>query len=125
MLYTLDVDDRPGTLGRVAGVLHEAGINIDGFSAGKSGLVIVTGDEGTDACLSAAGIGNEAREVIGIDLPNRPGELARVATALGEHGVNIEVSLGTGHDETAGSVYIAVDDVDAAWEALETIPADH
>ncbi len=121
-LYTLDVPDEPGTLGRVAGIMHEAGINIDAFSAGKGGLRIVTGaDQDTEGALRAAGISFTSTEVIEIELPNQPGELARVAQALGAKSVNIETSFGAAKGQDGGSIYIGVDDVDAAWEALEAL----
>ncbi len=121
-LYTLDVPDEPGTLGRVAGIMNDAGINIDAFAAGKGGLRIITGaDTDTAGALQAAGIAFTATEVIEIELPNQPGALAGVAQALGDHGVNIETSFGAAKGQDGGSIYIGVDDVDKAWEALEAI----
>ncbi len=120
MLYTLAVEDRPGTLGDVAHALHKAGINIDAFSAGPGGLRIVTADdEATGTALKGAGISFTQEEVIEIELPNEPGELAQVAKALGDAGVNIHVSFGAAKGQDGGSIYIGVDDVDLAWEALE------
>ncbi len=124
MLYTLDVEDRPGNLGKVANALHKAGINIDAFSAGPGGLRIVTAEDAdTGAALKAAGLTFSKEEVIEIELPNEPGELAAVAMALGDKGVNIHVSFGAAKGQDGGSIYIGVDDVDAAWEALEGLAA--
>lgn len=119
-LYTLDVPDVPGTLADVAEALNNAGINIDAFSAGMGGVRIITdADDGTRKVLDAQSIAYKAEEVIEIELPQRPGELARVARALGQHGVNIHVSVGAGKGNC--SIYIGVSDVEGAWEALESL----
>lgn len=119
-LYTLDVENKPGILGRVASAFNEAGINIDAFSAGVGGLRFITTDEeATRAVLAKESISFTEEEVIEIELPNRRGELARIATALGDNNVNIHVSFGAGKGDAGASIYIGVDDVDGAWEALD------
>ncbi len=121
-LYTLDVEDKPGILGQVATALTDRGVNIDAFSAGRGGVRIITSDDvETRGCLDEQGITYTAEEVIEIELPNRRGELARIATAFGEKGVNIHVSFGAGKGDRGASIYIGVDDVDGAWEALEAL----
>lgn len=121
--FALDVPDKPGTLGNVAAKLHDAKVNIEAFAVDRTGIRILTNDpEVARACLDREGIRYEAHDVIEIELPNRPGELARIAQALGDHGVNIVTSFGsasTGAD--TGKIFISVDQVDAAWDALEGI----
>lgn len=120
--FALDVEDRPGTLGRVASILSQAEINIEAYAADHSGIRILTNDpETTKRVLEENGIGFEAMEVIEIELPNRPGELARIATALGSHGVNVATSFGMAGADNGGKIYIRVNDVDAAWDALEEV----
>lgn len=53
-----------------------------------------------------------------IELDNRPGEVARVAAALGERGVNITGVAGVAIGER-GAIGIAVDDEAAARSALD------
>lgn len=118
--FDLDVEDRPGTLGRVAGWLQGAGINIEAFNAGREGLRILTNDpEATRACFAQHNVGFSEEPVIEIRLENKPGQLAQVATALGEKGVNIVTSFGAAGGADGGSIYIGVDQVDAAWDALD------
>jgi hypothetical protein len=118
--YRLDVEDKPGTLGQVATVLSKAGVNIEAFSVDRSGVRILTNDPAaTTKALGKAKISYEAYEVIEIELPNKVGELARVATALGKHKVNIVTSFGMASSNDGGRIYISPDDVDAAWDALE------
>ncbi len=118
--YALQVPDKPGVLGEVAGYLEEAGVNIEAFAADSSGLRILTNkpDE-TRKVFEAHAITFEAVDVIEIELPNRPGALAGVAKALGAKGVNIVTSFGSGNGADGGRIFIRVDDVDAAWEALD------
>jgi len=122
--FALDVEDKPGTLGRVATILSEARINIEAFAADSSGIRILTDNPGTTTdTLKKNGIPFQAMEVIEIELPNQPGELARIATALGNHGVNVATTFGMAGADNGGKIYIRVDDVDAAWDALEEAQA--
>jgi hypothetical protein len=124
-LYTLAAENKPGILGQIAGAFNDAGINIDAFSAGVGGLRFITPDDaGTHGVLDGLGIAYTEEEVIEIELPNKRGQLARVATAFGEKNVNIHVSFGAGKGEGGASIYIGVDDVDGAWEALEALPSE-
>ena len=119
--FHLDLEDRPGTLGDVATLLSGAGVNIEAFAADRSGVRILTSDPDATEKALAGHVGFHAVEVIEIELPNRPGELARVATALGKHGVNIVTSFGMAGNHDGGRIYISPDDVDAAWDALESV----
>lgn len=122
--FELRVENQPGVLGKVATWLQEDGINIDAFNAGREGLRVLTNDPAaTRSCLDRHHVGYSEEEVIEIRLENKPGSLAEVATALGNKGVNIVTSFGAASQAEGGSIYIAVDDVDAAWDALETIAA--
>ncbi len=122
--FDLQVDDRPGVLGDVATHLQNAGVNIEAFNAGRDGLRILTNDPAkTRTCLDECKIGFSEEEVIQIQLENKPGQLAQVATALGKHGVNIVTSFGSANGKEGGSIFIGVDSVDAAWDALQEINA--
>ena len=92
--FIFSLDDKPGAFAQIAETLGNQGINIDGMaglSAGGTGLIrIVTDDaDATEAALIAAGIKQGAREVILIQLENKPGELAKFSNALGEAGINM------------------------------------
>lgn len=120
--FDLQVEDRPGVLGAVASHLEATGVNIEAFNAGQDGLRILTNDpEKTRTCLAEQSIGFTETPVIQIQLENKPGQLAQVATALGKHGVNIVTSFGSANGHDGGSIYIGVDDVDKAWAALEEL----
>jgi hypothetical protein len=62
-----------------------------------------------------------------VQLEDRPGSLARVATALGEAGVNITGIVGVAED-TDGALMLTTSDPDktrAAFEALELPFEEH
>lgn len=120
--FALSVEDRPGSLGEVATMLSQANVNIEAFAADQAGVRILTDDpEQASQVLKANRIPYKAMEVIEIEMPNRPGELARIATALGQHGVNIVTTFGSAgpRKDNGGKIFIRVGDVDAAWDALE------
>lgn len=119
--FSVVLEDKPGELGRLAALLSEADVNIDAFAADRHGVHILTDNpDKATVVLKGGGIAFQAEEVIEIELPNRPGELARLASALGDKGVNIAHTFASASTENNhGRVYIRVEDVDAAWEALD------
>lgn len=55
-----------------------------------------------------------------VQLDDRPGSLARVATALGERGVNITGIVGVAED-TDGALMLTTSDADATRGAFESL----
>ena len=99
---TVIIDDLPGTLAQVGEALGNAGINIDGYcsfpSGGKSYLHVLVEDV-VGARSAFQGIGLEItqeREVLTVDMEDRPGTLGEVARRVADAGVNIDmVYMGT------------------------------
>lgn len=94
------VENRPGSLAEVAELLSENGINVEAIMLEGSldfGVLRVQVDSPKAArtALSSAGFQVTLGDIIVLELPNRPGELARVCNQLHEAGVNIEVMFGT------------------------------
>lgn len=93
--FSLSMQDQPGTLGRVCQVLADRGVNILAFESmpfeGKS-LVRFVVDNPTTAksVLDSQKLPYKETEVVQTKFPNRPGELARAASQLGEANINIE-----------------------------------
>jgi hypothetical protein len=83
--------DKPGQLGRISSILGDAGINIDGFGVwgGETRLFVSDVDRAIEL-LSAAGMSCDTADVLRLHLPNEPGNLAEVAQALGDAGINID-----------------------------------
>ncbi len=120
---TIVLQDRPGELARLGDALGSAGINIEGMCAmtgeGSGVIQVLVYDAQADAAreaLEAAGMGvADERDVLVIDVEDRPGTLGGLARALGEANVNIELAY-----TTFGGVklVVATDDLDSARAAL-------
>jgi hypothetical protein len=83
--------DEPGQLGRISSILGDAGINIDGFGVwGGETRLFVSDVDGAFELLSAAGMSCDTADVLRLHLPDEPGNLAEVAQAWGDEGVNID-----------------------------------
>ena len=92
--FAIRVEDRPGTLGKICRALAERGVNIlafQSFPTGKESLVRFVVDNPTTAksVLDAQRLTYTEVEVAQVKLPNRPGELARAASRLGDANINI------------------------------------
>ncbi len=95
---TVILDDRPGTLATAASALGKAGVNIEGISGfategGKAVGHILVEDAGK-ARRALEGAGTQVRQeqgVLIVDVPDRPGELGKVARKIGDAGVNISL----------------------------------
>ena len=121
---TVILKDRPGELARLGEATGEAGVNIEGMCAmtgeGTGVIHILVADEKAAAArdgLERAGLGvADQREVLVIDVNDRPGTLGELARALGDANVNIELAY-----TTFGGIRLVVasDDLDSARAALE------
>jgi hypothetical protein len=121
---TVILDDRPGELARLGEVAGAAGVNIQGLAAftgeGRGVVhVLVDDDHARRAAreLRDAGMGiADEREVLVVDVDDRPGSLGELARELAEANVNIDLAY-----TTFGGVriVIATDDLDNARAALE------
>jgi hypothetical protein len=93
--FTIRLEDRPGTLGKLCQTLAEQGINILAYQQfphekGKGSIrLVVDNADKTRATLEGQRADCSEAEVAKIMLANRPGELARVASRLGDQGINI------------------------------------
>ena len=97
------VEDRPGVLAELGAALGNAGVNIEGVSgeAAGSGSVVhllVADAAGARSALEGAGFGAiEEREVLTIDIEDRPGVMGELTGKLAGAGVNLDlVYLATG-----------------------------
>lgn len=96
----LFLDNRPGTLARTCQALAKAGVNITAISISDTvdhAVVrfIVSDVAKATAALEQLHVPVQQRDVVVLDVPNRPGELARVAERLTEAGINIEYAYAT------------------------------
>jgi hypothetical protein len=121
---TIILRDRPGELARLGEVTGAAGVNIQGlaaFTGEGRGIIHVLVDDDKAAraveALEGAGMGiADQREVLVVDVADRPGSLGELARQFAEANVNIDLAY-----TTFGGVkiVIATDDLDNARAALE------
>jgi len=115
--------DRPGILGEIATALGEKKVNLRAINAwveGSEGVVRIVVDKlpAAKKVLASRGWPAEERDVLEIELADKPGALGQAATKLGEAGVNItHVFVGTGGARKA-TVFLGVSDLAAAAKAL-------
>jgi hypothetical protein len=122
---TIVLQDRPGELARIGEATGQAGVNIQGMAAftgvgnGKGIIHVLVEDADASRAreaLDAAGMGvADEREVLVVDIEDRPGTLGELARNLGEANVNIELAY-----TTFGGIrlVVATDDLDSARAAL-------
>src|SRR5918995_2486456 len=118
---TVVLDDKPGALADLGEATGGADINIEGLCAmtagGKGEIHILVEDPGaTREALDGAGIEvSGERDVLVVEVEDRPGTMAAVARKLGDAGVNVELAY-----TTFGGVklVLGVDDLEKAQAAV-------
>lgn len=123
--FTIRLEDRPGTLGKLCQTLAEENINILAYQQfphekgqGSVRLVVDNPDK-TRATLDRQRADYKEAEVAKVVLTNRPGELARVASRLGEQGINID--YGYSGAEPGASASFLILGVAEAGKALKLV----
>jgi hypothetical protein len=121
---TVILSDEPGELARLGEITGAAGVNIRGLAAftgeGRGFIHILIDDDVVARArveLDDAGIGvADEREVLVVDIQDRPGSLGELARELSAASVNIDLAY-----TTFGGVklVIATDDLENARAALE------
>jgi hypothetical protein len=121
---TVILKDEPGQLAALGEATGRAGVNIQGMAAltgeGRGVIHLLLDDDAAGAAhraLEEAGLGvADEREVLVIDVEDRPGSLGGLARTLGDANVNIEFAY-----TTFGGIklVIATDDLEAARAALD------
>jgi hypothetical protein len=118
---TVTLENRPGSLADLGAAAGSAGINIEGVWGSTEGghttiHILVDDAAATRAALSEAGIEvSGERDVLVVDIEDRPGAMGEVARRIGDAGANTELVY-----TTFGKVrlVLGVDDVDKARAAV-------
>lgn len=124
--FSVHLKDEPGTLAKVCRALANTQVNILAFQSipweeGES-LVRFVVDNPTTAksVLKSQKLRHTEAEVVRVKLPNRPGELARVASQLSEAGININYAYCGGERGTnAPLLILGVAEVGRAVKLLD------
>jgi len=128
------MENTTGRLADVTDLLARAGINLRAISIADTtdfGILRMVADQPDEAVrlLRDAGFTARETEVIGVEVPDHPGELARIMALFRDHGVSIEYLYASlEHKEDKAVIVIKVDDIKAGLAMLEkhgfsTIPS--
>ena len=118
------VQNKPGRLSKVTHTLGDAGVNIRALTmaeVGDFGIIrmIIEDTESAVKALKDGGITAKITEVLGIEMDNKPGSLARIADVFGDGGVNIEYAYAFVTKDPKRAVLVTrVDDMGKALELL-------
>jgi hypothetical protein len=121
---SFSMEDRPGILADITEKFKEAKVNITaicGYVWDSTAYFDMTTDSNPKAkkALSALGIKPEEDDVIAVEMPNKVGELDKVASALAKAGVNIEYMYGTTAAGRTAIVLISTSDDRKALRVLK------
>lgn len=122
---TVFLENKQGKLAEVTRVLAKSGIDLRALSIADTAefgilRLIVSNTEKAKQILAADGTLVQITEVVGVQLSDRPGELAEVLSALDQKGVNVEYLYAflTRNKESAYVVLRVADNV-AAEKTLQ------
>lgn len=115
------LENRPSTLGELCSHLAENNINIEAIGVFQdTAKLFVKNINKAMKILSKLDYVTEMRDVLKVDLENRPGALAELASKLGNKGINIEYCYGTlSKKGKMTSVILDVSDIDKALKIIK------
>jgi len=115
------LENRPSTLGELCSHLAEHKINIEAIGVFQdTAKLYVKNINKAMKLLDKLEYTTEMRDVLKVNLENRPGALAEVAAKLGNKGVNIEYCYGTLRKKgDVTSVIVDVSDIEKAIKILK------
>jgi hypothetical protein len=128
--FTVTIEDKPGALGKCFLALGQRGINILAFQSfveeGESlARLLVDDPAAAMAVLGGLRMIFEQTEAAVARLPNKPGELGRAASLLGENKINIDYSyFGQEPGSTRVMLVFGVDNTTKAASLLDGMAAE-
>ncbi len=117
---TIHLDDHPGALAEMGEALGKSVVNIDGIcgvSCEGVGVLHILVEDAAAArsAIEQAGFDVEAeRDVLVVNIVDRPGELGNIARKLADAGINLDLLYLTANLD----LVIGVDDLEKAQSAL-------
>src|ERR1700737_3669773 len=128
--FTISLEDKPGTLGKLCQALAEGGVHILAYQQvphekGKGSVrLVVDNPVKAKTALDRQTLGYKENEVAQVNLANRLGELGRAASRLGDAGININYGYcGTEPNTNATFLIFGVAEVGKAVKILEQAAA--
>lgn len=117
----VQIANEPGALGTISEILGHAGINIEGFAVWvATAHLLVTDVDRAAEILRSEGFQFEICEVLRLVVPDEPGNLAEIARALGDAGINIDHSYTIRSDTPGVAAFVlAVANMNQAEQLLD------
>jgi hypothetical protein len=115
------MENKPSMLGDLCSHLAENEVNIEAIGVfHDTAKLYVKNLNKAVKLLQKLNYTTELRDVLLVDLENRPGALAELATKLGDEGINVEYCYGTLSKKTnLTSVILDVSNIERAVKILE------
>jgi hypothetical protein len=120
--FKFRVPDAPGKLGEITSALAAKKVNLRAINAwveGTEGVIRLIADKPAAAkkVLGGLGLMTEEKDVLELELADKPGTLAAATSKIGKAGINIShVMIGTAPARKC-TVFLGVADVKAAQKA--------
>ena len=119
------MENKPGKLERVTGVLAEESINIRAITIADSGdfgilKLLVDDPKATYNMLTENGLVVALREVVAIKISDAPGALLGIARILARHGINIDDAYGFVLESGVAAVFVIKVEDPAGTSAILT-----
>ncbi len=122
--FDVYVQDKPGELAKICEMLGSHGVNIKAVSSERTAhrpmIKVVTDDEvTTKSALARSGIAYDVKDVLAVRMPDRPGELGKVARKLARAMVNVDSIYILNKENGTTEIAFTVDDVKKAEATLK------
>ena len=121
--FCVGLDNKPGTLAKLCGVLKRAKVNIEAISVADSAdcawvRLVASPPAAAKAALTKARFNFCTQRALAIKAVNRPGELERIAAKLAKAGVNVNYVYGSGAGASPSTLVFSVSNLDRAAKAV-------
>lgn len=121
--FCIGLENKPGILAKLCGVLRRAKVNVDAISVADSAdcawvRLVASPAPRARAALIRGRFSFCAQRVLTLTVPDRPGELEKIATRLGRAGVNIQYVYGGNGGAGSSMLVVGVNDLDRAARAV-------
>jgi hypothetical protein len=115
--------NKPGLLGEIGALLGAKKINVravNGWIEGETGALRLVVDKTAPAkkLLAKAGYAVEEKEILELELSDKPGQLGAAAKKLGDGGIDIRWAVGSVNGKKA-SIFLGVESVGKALKLLK------
>ncbi len=118
------LENRKGRLYAMLGALSDAGVNVESLNIADTkdfGIVRIITDDNEKAvkALTEAGFTTARGDLVGIEVPDKPGSLTATLGKLSKEGVNLEYVYSYSRNGGKALILFKTDDVARAEELLK------